>query len=381
MFEQRLLDGKREMIRELVESAWSSLSVYAEKEASGELDRSSAQAMAINHIRKLRYGEDLKDYFWINDMRPYMVMHPYLPALEGQDISDLKDANNTYIFRQFVKVVKAQGAGYVDYHWQWMDDPHRIVPKISYVKGFAPWHWIIGTGVYVEDVHAHISQITHRLTVISIGTLFLIVVLSSFTMWHSVKVNRAKIKAEEQAALRQEQLFQAAKMVAVGTLVSGVAHEINNPITSILLNAPNLEKLWHSALPILDRHCENHGDFAMGRTSYSRMRDRIPEMLACIARDAGRVRDIVADLKDFARQGPSEMRDKGRSEQSRQAGRGSDRQPDQQIDRLFHNGQRRRPAGVSRQHPAYRASGHQPRGQCLPVSARQGACYPDRNAL
>lgn len=305
----RLLEGKREVIRELVASAWSSLEGYAQQERQGTMTRDEAQAQAMNHIRGLRYGLDRKDYFWINDMQPRMIMHPYRPDLEGRDISGFTDPAGKRLFVAFVEIVRAGGAGYVDYQWQWMDDPKRIVPKISYVMGFAPWGWIIGTGIYVEDVHAQISVITRKTTFICIWILVLIVALSFLSVWHGVKVTREKKLAEENALVKQEQLFQAAKMVALGTLVSGVAHEINNPITSIMLNAPNLATVWNAVLPIVDRHYTQHGDFRVGATVYSRIGDRIPQILTGITDDARRVRDIVADLKDFSRDNPSDMKD------------------------------------------------------------------------
>ena len=307
--QERLLEGKREVIRELVSSAWSSLDVYARQERDGELSRQEAQAKAMSHIRGLRYGDDQKDYFWINDMQPRMIMHPYRSDLEGMEVSAFTDPAGKHIFVACVEIVKANGAGFVDYQWQWMDDPSRIVPKISYVKGFEPWGWIVGTGIYVEDVHAQIIAITRKTTVICVWILFLIVILSIFIVWHGVKVTREKRLAEERALVKQEQLFQAAKMVSLGTLVSGVAHEINNPITSVMLNAPNLARIWDSILPILDKHHEQNGDFQVGAATYSRIRDRIPQMLNGIVDDARRVRDIVADLKDFARDNPSAMRD------------------------------------------------------------------------
>jgi signal transduction histidine kinase len=198
----------------------------------------------------------------------------------------------------------------VDYRWQWQDDPGRIVPKISYVKGFAPWGWVIGTGIYVEDVRAEIAAITGTLALICLGILALIVGLSTYAVWHGAQVTREKRQAMEKARMRREQLFQAAKMVSLGTLVSGVAHEINNPITSIMLNAPNLSKFWDAALPVLDEHAARQGDFPVAGSSYTRLRDRVPRMLQSIDDDARRVRDIVADLKDFAREKPPEMRDR-----------------------------------------------------------------------
>ncbi len=120
----------------------------------------------------------------------------------------------------------------------------------------------------------------------------------------------ARKKAKEQAQLRQEQLFQADKMASLGTLVSGVAHEINNPITSVMLNAPILEKIWNSVIPVLDEHSKNNKEFSTGGMSYNQVRDRVPYLLSDITDGAKRVKSIVNDLKDFARQTPSEIIDK-----------------------------------------------------------------------
>ncbi len=115
--------------------------------------------------------------------------------------------------------------------------------------------------------------------------------------------------AREQVKLRQEQLFQADKMASLGTLVSGVAHEINNPITSIMLNAPMLSKIWGKILPILDAYSVNHQDFNISGLNYFQIRNRVPLLLSDIIDGAQRVKSIVNDLKDFARQTPSEIID------------------------------------------------------------------------
>jgi len=309
LIEEKLMEGKRETIRELTESSWSILAAYAQKEKDGLLTRAQAQTAAVDNLRRLRYGPELKDYFWINDMHPRAIMHPYRPDLEGKDISDFSDPNGKRLFVEFVKVVRAQKAGYVNYEWQWKDDPDRIVPKISYVKGFEPWDWIVGTGIYVEDVRAEIAAITRKLTLICLGILAVILVLSVYIVRRGMIVEVEKKQAEEKARMRQEQLFRASKMVSLGTLVSGVAHEINNPVTSALLNTQSLRKVWEGVLPVLDQRTGTDGDFKVGAMTYNEIRQRMPMLLNHIEDGTRRVRDIVTDLRDFARETPAERSD------------------------------------------------------------------------
>jgi signal transduction histidine kinase len=112
---------------------------------------------------------------------------------------------------------------------------------------------------------------------------------------------------EEEAQRHQEKLFHAAKMVSLGTLVSGVAHEINNPTTFIMSNAPILQKVWKSIMPILDEYCDKQGDFTIGNLTYMEVRDSIPTLFAGILEGSQRIKRIVSELTDFARQKPQEF--------------------------------------------------------------------------
>ena len=120
-------------------------------------------------------------------------MHPYRTDLENRDISGFQDSNGKYLFVEFVKIVKQQGSGYVDYLWQWKDDSKKISPKRSYVKGFEPWGWIIGTGMYIDDVHAEISKIRRKLTAISMGILFAVSLLSVYSIRQSMMADRERL--------------------------------------------------------------------------------------------------------------------------------------------------------------------------------------------
>ena len=110
-----------------------------------------AQKRALARVAALRYGSN--DYFWVNDMQPRMVMHPMKPEMNGNDISTFKDPNGKLLFVDFVNVVRKDGSGFVPYEWPkpGFDKPQ---PKLSYVTGFAPWGWVIGTGVYIDDLKA-----------------------------------------------------------------------------------------------------------------------------------------------------------------------------------------------------------------------------------
>lgn len=181
------IEFKKEKIREMAQAAVSIIKKFDEDSDKGLLSKEEAQEKAKRMIKRAQWGPEGKDYFWINDFHPRMVMHPYRPDLDGKDISNFEDPNKKKLFVEMVKVCKKDGAGFVDYMWQWKDDKTRIVPKISYVKAYEPWGWIIGTGIYIEDVSDQISDIGTNAMFVFGGALiftFLIVIITSRLITH-----------------------------------------------------------------------------------------------------------------------------------------------------------------------------------------------------
>ena len=128
---------------------------------------------------------------------------------------------------------------------------------------------------------------------------------SGHVVYCSVRDITTRIRMEEDAKLHQAQLIHANRMTSLGTMVSGVAHEINNPNNLVMFNAPLIHSAWEDALPVLDAFFRENGDFSLGGLPYSEMKEVVPKMAAGISDASARIKAIVENLKDFARQDTS----------------------------------------------------------------------------
>ncbi|MDD1536020.1 MULTISPECIES: methyl-accepting chemotaxis protein [unclassified Bradyrhizobium] len=187
----QMVADRQAKTQQMVDVGYGILAHYQKLESEGKLPREQAQAAATAEIKSLRY--DKVEYFWINDMTPKMVMHPIKPELDGKDLSGMKDPAGNALFLGFVDVVKKQGAGFYGYLWPkpGFDQP---VGKISYVKGFAPWGWIIGTGIYLDDVDTAFRQNAMTFGYVCLAVL-VVVLAASFLIGRSVTGPLARITA------------------------------------------------------------------------------------------------------------------------------------------------------------------------------------------
>ncbi len=205
LMEETFLADKRETIQELTAAAWSVPGAFARLEKEGVITREQAQSAALALLREMRYGPEKKDYFWVSDLDDRMLMHPYLPELEGVDSSGLTDATGKRVISEFTRLVEERGEGFSDYWWQWKDRPDRISPKESYIKGFEPWGWIIGTGMYVDDVEAELASIRNRLILVSLIVLAAVVGVFCYIVRESLRSDRRRDAAYDE----RDALFKA----------------------------------------------------------------------------------------------------------------------------------------------------------------------------
>ena len=141
---------------------------------SGAISVDEAKATALASIENFRYDEI--EYFWVNNLEGIMLMHPIKPEMDNSNILDLQDPDGKYFFQAMVDIVKKDGQGTVDYQWP-KPGSEEPQPKISFVKEFKPWGWIVGSGVYVDDLKAIERNLLMQVGLSSMGIVFLAVLI------------------------------------------------------------------------------------------------------------------------------------------------------------------------------------------------------------
>ena len=189
-----IMKDKQATVSNLVQEATSMAASYQKQVEAGTLTKEEAQKQAAERIAAMRYNE--KDYLWINDLTPRMIMHPIKPEMNGKDLSDSKDPNGKLLFMEMVKVCKEKGNGFVEYVWE-KQGSSRPMPKISYVELYQPWGWIIGTGIYIDDIDAQMLKIMFGIGValcilLALTTVSALFIARSITVPTSVLAGQTK---------------------------------------------------------------------------------------------------------------------------------------------------------------------------------------------
>ncbi|QLA16032.1 HAMP domain-containing protein [Desulfolutivibrio sulfoxidireducens] len=200
---REMLQSRKQSLKDIVDVAYSLVEEYELRIQKGEFSPEEGKKRAMQRIKNLRYGQN--DYIWINDVStpyPVMIMHPISPGLDGKVLDDPKfdkasmmqfgsqgqevdTGDNKNLFSAFVAVCLKSGDGYVAYDWP-KPTPSgatkELFPKQSYVKLYKPWGWVLGTGLYVDDIEARVSGMRWTMTAVAIGIMAVALIISLVVM-------------------------------------------------------------------------------------------------------------------------------------------------------------------------------------------------------
>ncbi len=217
-YRDNLYEGRQRELTIAIETAWGVVNYYTELEKSGLVSREEAQTQAMAAVKELSYGDN--GYFWINDTAPKMIMHPIKPTLDGKDLSAIKDPTGKYLFVEFTNKATKDGAGFVDYYWP-KPGSEEPVAKVSYVKFVPAWNWIIGSGLYIDDLNTVVSKIFWSVmallltaVLISSGLVFFLARMVSRPMHRAVEMIEEMEKGHLSTRLNMNQHDEVGRMAS-----------------------------------------------------------------------------------------------------------------------------------------------------------------------
>ncbi|MFP2959466.1 methyl-accepting chemotaxis protein [Myxococcus sp. 1LA] len=239
-------------LRQAVETAYGVLEAYEARERAGTLTRQEAQSQAAALLEGLRYAQ--VEYFWVNDLDTRLVMHPHLPDMLGKDLKGYRDVRGKPVFVDIVTLAREQGAGAVSYEATRPGSPEAI-PKESYVKLFAPWGWVLGTGVYVEDIEREVAAVRQRILLALGGALVLALVAGGYVSRRVVRPVRALAQAAHRVArgdldarVEVRSLDEVGQLSeAFNTMVAGLREVVTALVDAAGATAADAERIRASA--------------------------------------------------------------------------------------------------------------------------------------
>jgi len=206
---EALMDERKQTLHEISNFFTTMFYELNEKEKAGKLQPGEAQALALHMVNSFRYGENNDDYFWINTIDDgTMIAHPF-EYLRGQNVEELVDVEGYNFGKDMLDIARHSEHGFIAYQWPSKNSANVYVPKISHIATFQPWNWMIGTGIYIDDVQQEVSTITKKI----IGTFVLILMLMIGLL---VFIIRAGARIEAQKNLIQLEFMSLIQHLPIG---------------------------------------------------------------------------------------------------------------------------------------------------------------------
>jgi methyl-accepting chemotaxis protein len=281
--------------RHIVEVAAATVERYAAEAAAGRLTTAEAQRQALADLKAMRYGEG--DYVWVNDMGPRMLMHPTNPKLNGQDLSAFQDPTGRRLFVEMVDVCRRSGGGIVHYLWAKPkhDEPQ---PKSSYVKRVAAWDWVVGSGVYVDDVR---DQLWVAGTWFA-GAVVAVLLLTTVVGWRLVRGTVGPIgQATKELQSGSDEVTSASVQVA------GAATSLSDDATRQAASIQQISSSMEEMASLTRANADHAGRVAASATGVgvhveaaNQMLERMARSMTAIEQSSAKVTGIVKAIDEIA---------------------------------------------------------------------------------
>jgi signal transduction histidine kinase len=304
---------------------------------------------AIDYIQQLRFGEH--GYMFAGQWDGVSLAGP--ASQLGENMLEITDSNGVKIVRELIDRARNEG-GFVSYVMPKFEG-ERPDPKLSYAKGVDAWQWYVGMGVYVDDIDDAIAKLrSERVGILwidiaeicaIIGLLWIGVYLLSrrttrnmryafdtfssffeqtemssaevltegleYSEWERLAISANRMisqrrQAERAMRLSEERLFETAKLTSLGTLVGGIAHEINNPNNFIRLSVENLSEFWNDIQKLLEQEKSDESDLVLKGIPYDTAKEMIDSLIESILQGSQRIEKLIVHLREYANRGESE---------------------------------------------------------------------------
>jgi len=296
--EQSQINQRKSELLHLVETVQTMIKENSSKVEKGEITLDEAKKKIIGEIQEMRY--DGTNYFWINDLQPMMVVHPTNSALNGKDLSDIKDPNGVYLFVEMTKICKEKGSGYLEYSWPKPGEKDPV-DKISYVKLFDKWGWIIGTGAYIDDIQKDISALRNFIivsfVVISIISVIIVVIISKKFISKPVEHVLEKFNQVFEIKLNQNELNDKDEIGILGSYVDVIASQQQNMAREIYKQSELISKASDDLMEISEKTASGSVELSAQTNSAASSSEQISTSVSSVSSAS---EEMTASIKEIS---------------------------------------------------------------------------------